>query len=185
MLKQKYKIGISGHRDLKSSQIPKYEKEIRDILTKKIEEYPNREIYILTPLAEGADQLVAIVAKELGLRYEVVLPMPLELYKKDFTPKSYEAFYRLYIDATGSQVIPLDNDTTLEEISDYGAKRDRQYLKVGQEVVNRSDFMIFLWDRVVNHKTGGTADIFEYAKSRYQESFNQKHSVIETQRESS
>jgi hypothetical protein len=183
MLKQKYKIGISGHRDLKSSEIPMYKEEIKNILEEKIEQYPNREIYILTPLAEGADQLVANVAKELGLRYEALLPMPTELYKKDFTSESYEAFYRLYIDAVGSTIIALPMGTTMEEIRDYGVKRDKQYLKVGQEVVEKSDFMIFLWDRVVNHKTGGTADIFDYAKDKYQDAFNQKSCVVECKRE--
>ena len=183
MLKQKYKIGISGHRDLKSSEIPQYKKEIKDILKEKIEQFPNREIYILTPLAEGADQLVAKVAKELGLRYEVLLPMPVELYKKDFTTESYEEFYRLYLDAVGSTVTPLPVGTTMDEISDYCVKRDNQYLKVGQEVVEKSDFMLFLWDRVVNHKTGGTADIFEYAKEQYQDDFNEKHHIVECKRE--
>jgi len=83
MIKQKYKIGISGHRDLKSSEIPKYKEQIRDILTEQIEKHQDKEVYILTPLAEGADQLVAMVARELGLRYEVILPMPLELYRVD------------------------------------------------------------------------------------------------------
>jgi len=183
MLKQKYKIGISGHRDLKSSEIPKYKEQIRDILTEQIEKHQDKEVYILTPLAEGADQLVAMVARELGLRYEVILPMPLELYKKDFSTKSYKLFYNLYLNAVGSTTIPLPNGTTINEISDYGVKRDYQYLKVGHEVVDRSDFMIFLWDGVINHKTGGTADIFEYAKEKYQDSFDQKYFWVECERE--
>ena len=183
MLQKKYIIGISGHRDLKRSEIPQYKKEITTILKKKIEQYQDKEIYILTPLAEGADQLVATVAKELGLRYEVLLPMPLELYKKDFTPQKYKEFYKLYIDAVGTTTIELVDDNSIEDISDYGEKRDKQYLKVGQEVVKRSDFMLFLWDRVVNHKTGGTADIFEYAKEQYKEDFNKKHYIVECKRE--
>ncbi len=183
MLQKKYIIGISGHRDLKISELPKYKKEIKDILKEKMEEFPDREIYILTPLAKGADQLIAKVAKELGLRYEVILPMPLELYKKDFTPKEYREFYTLYIDAVGATTIELVDDNRLEDIVDYGEKRDKQYLKVGQEVVKRSDFMLFLWDRVVNHKTGGTADIVEYAKEQYQDNFNKKHHIVECKRE--
>ena len=183
MLQKKYIIGISGHRDLKISEIPQYKKEIKDILQKKMEQYPNREIYILTPLAEGADQLIAKVAKELGLRYEVLLPMPLELYKKDFTPQKYKEFYDLYIDAVGARTVELVDDNRVEDIVDYGEKRDKQYLKVGQEVVKRSDFMLFLWDEVINYKTGGTADIVEYAKEVYQDNFNEKHHIVKCKRE--
>ena len=183
MIKQKYIIGISGHRDLKISQLTQYKKEIETILKEKIEQYPEREIYILTPLAEGADQLVANVARELGLRYEVLLPMPLELYKKDFSAQKYREFYNLYIDAVGATTIELVDDNRIEDIEEYGEKRDKQYLKVGQEVVDRSDFMIFLWDGVVNHKTGGTADIVEYAKKKYQDEFTKRHSIVECLRE--
>jgi len=183
MLKEKYKIGISGHRDLKKSEISQYKKKIENILRDKIEQYDNMEVYVLTPLAQGADQLVAKVAQELGLRYEVLLPMPVELYKKDFSQEGYEVFYELYINAVGSTVTPLPLGTDMEEILDYGVKRDKQYLKVGQEVVDKSDFMIFLWDRVVNHKVGGTADIFDYAKNKYADKFNQKSFVIECERE--
>lgn len=183
MLKQKYIIGISGHIDLKYSEIPKYKKEITTFLKEKIENYPNREVYILTPLAEGADQLIAKVAKELGLRYEVLLPMPLELYRKDFTSQKYKEFYSLYIDAVGSTTIELVDDNRLEDIVNYGEKRDKQYLKVGQEVVKRSDFMLFLWDGVVNNKIGGTADIFKYAKEQYKDNFNKKHYIVKSKRE--
>lgn len=140
---KKYKIGISGHRDLKRSEMPKYKNSLKNILKKKIEAYPDREVSIITPLAEGADQLLANVAKELGLAYEVILPLPLELYKKDFSNKAYDEFYALYSQAIKRTTIAIPLDTTIEEISDYGEKRDIQYLKVGQEVVDSSDFMIF------------------------------------------
>lgn len=184
MSKKTYKIGVSGHRDLKRSEIPQYREKIRAIIKEKREEYDDREITIITPLAEGADQLVANVAKELGVGYEVILPLPLELYRKDFSQEAYEEFYALYSSAKEIATIPIPLDTSIEEMSDYGKKRDTQYLKVGQEVVERSDFMIFLWDSIVNHKRGGTADIFHYAKERYGASFNKQHLLIKSQRES-
>lgn len=183
MLLKKYKIGISGHRDLKSSEMPKYKNRLKHIVKKKIEAYPNTEVSIITPLAEGSDQLLARVAKKLGLAYEVILPLPLELYKKDFSNRAYDEFYTLYCQAINTTTIATPLGTSLEEISDYGEKRDRQYLKVGQEVVDSSDFMIFLWDGIINHKRGGTADIFSYAKERYGENFNKKHSLIASKRE--
>ena len=109
--------------------------------------------------------------------------MHLELYKKDFTPQKYKDFYDLYIDAVGARTVELVDDNRVEDIVDYGEKRDKQYLKVGQEVVKRSDFMLFLWDEVINYKTGGTADIVEYAKEVYQDNFNEKHHIVKCKRE--
>jgi hypothetical protein len=55
--------------------------------------YSSTPIVLLSPLAEGADRLVAEVALEVGARLVVPLPMPQHLYEEDFrSPESLAEF---------------------------------------------------------------------------------------------
>lgn len=177
-LKKKFRLGVSGHRNLKVTEIDQYKKEVRVILQDLIKKYPQNEIFIVTSLAEGADKLVVECAVKFGLRYEVILPMDVNLYREDFDESSRETFNRFFLDAAGSYTLPLFEGNTSDQKVRYGKERDRQYLRAGQEVVDRSDHMIFLYDGVDNGLTGGTADILNYAKHE-----NKSLSVIECKRE--
>lgn len=160
-----YKVGISGHRDLKLSKIPEYREKVMDTLRQIIAQYDDREVSVITPLAEGADRLVAECAVALGLSYEVLLPMPVELYVEDFKATE-DAFLKLCDNAVSVETLPLCEGNTLLNIKEYGDERDKQYVYVGQQVVDRSDAMIFLWDGTDNGLKGGTADIKKYAEGK-------------------
>lgn len=160
-----YKVGISGHRDLKRSKIPDYREKIMDTLKEIMAENDNREVTVITPLAEGADRLVAECAIEVGLSYEVLLPMPVELYIEDFK-ETQEEFFKLCDNATSVQTLPLCEGNTLESIKGYTDERDKQYEEVGHQVVDRSDAMVFLWDGIDNGLKGGTAAIKKYAEGK-------------------
>lgn len=164
-LKNKIYVGISGHRDLKKSNKDKYREQIKTILLKLVKENSEKEVIVLSPLADGADRLMVDAAVELGLRYEVLLPMVSTLYQKDFSVSSLEEYKILIMNARDiPSVVALCDNCTEENITEYGAYRDRQYLKVGQEIVERSDMIVFLWDKKHSKGVGGTADIVSYAK---------------------
>lgn len=165
-LKHKYYVGVSGHRDLKITAIEAYKTEIKERLQSIAEAQPDKEVIILSPLAEGADRLMVYAAKELGLRYEVLLPMPKALYEMDFDASSLREFRALYYEARRCDTVGLCETCTLENISTYSKERDAQYRKVGEEVVNRCDEVFFLWDGVQNGLKGGTADIYSYAEHK-------------------
>jgi len=179
-MKNEYIVGVSGHRDLNQFKINDYKKEIREILysiNEKIKkEYKN--LIILSPLADGADRLIVEVAIELSLEYKVLLPLPKEIYKKDFNNISQKKFEYLLNEAKTVETIELCDDCTIENVSDYNEYRDKQYKKVGEIVVEKSDFMLFLWDSIDNGKTGGTADIYKYAKK-----LNKQMEVIKVERD--
>lgn len=160
-----YKVGISGHRDLKHSEMPTYRQKLINTLKKIMAKNEDRKISVITPLAEGADRLVAECAIELGLNYEVLLPMPVELYVEDFKV-TQEAFYELCKKAISVETLPLCKGNTLESIQVYSDERDKQYEEVGHQVVDRSDAMIFLWDGIDNGLKGGTAAIKKYAEGK-------------------
>ena len=178
--KLRYYVGISGHRDLKKSNIERYKKLIQEELKEIVHAHPDQEVIILSPLADGADRLMVYVAKELDLDYEVLLPMPKEFYELDFDMASKKEFYTLFYRANGWRMVDLCDGCSLKGISKYGEERDRQYQKVGVEIVERSDHVFFLWDGEDNSKTaiGGTADIYNYAMQK-----NKSYDVIECERE--
>ena len=77
-------IGVTGHRDLSNVNIDSFKLIIKQELEKIALKCPNTNIKLLTSLAEGADQLCAEVALELGIKIIVPLPMESGEYIKDF-----------------------------------------------------------------------------------------------------
>jgi hypothetical protein len=108
---------------------------------------------VLSPLAEGADRLVAReVLKVPGSQLEVVLPMDEDEYKKDF-PKSVPEFERL-----------LRIAARVKTLTAPEGRRDEAYSAVGRYVVNHCDLLIALWNGERAAGRGGTAEIIEYAR---------------------
>jgi hypothetical protein len=77
-------IGVTGHRDLRSEDVPALEGIVRRILLEVRTSHPHSPLILLSPLAEGSDRLVAKVALEAGLRLVVPLPLAHDLYEQDF-----------------------------------------------------------------------------------------------------
>ena len=177
-LKEKYYVGISGHRDLMLSEIEKYTLKIKEKLQKIVRENEDKEVIVLSPLADGADRLMVYAAKELGLRYEVVLPMSQSLYEQDFDDASRHEFYNLMYESRCVRTIALCEGCTEENIREYGTERDAQYKGVGLEIVRRSNTIVFLWDGIDNGLTGGTADIVKHT-----EQSNKSYFIVECKRE--
>ena len=146
-------IGVTGHRVLpKFSQI---RLSVREVISGLVQQ--SDRFVILSPLAEGADRLVATeVLKFHNTSLRVVLPLEIEDYCKDFTsPTSLAEFQNLLEQADQVKVLPsVDN-------------RNLAYEAVGRYVVDNCDLMIALWDGCKTHnKQGGTAEIVAYAKNK-------------------
>ena len=94
-------IGVTGHRDLVPDELPAIRGRVTRFLLDLQEQFPDRPLRVLSPLAEGADQLVAEVALELGLTLMVPMPMKRELYSIDFkTDEQRARFAKLYKQAS-------------------------------------------------------------------------------------
>jgi hypothetical protein len=72
-------IGVTGHRDLVASEIPRIEARVRDLFEDLRARFPDRPLRILSPLAEGADRLVARWRRP-WRPLTVPLPMPMAIY---------------------------------------------------------------------------------------------------------
>jgi len=124
-------------------------------------EYPS--IRIISPLAEGADRIVAEEALKLKARAEQLklkmelqcpLPFPRDEYTNDFSEESKEDFYRLLSEANA--VFELDGPTQAEQ-------RHEAYQMVGRTVLRQCDLLIAIWDQKRPSGLGGTGEITQEA----------------------
>jgi len=111
---------------------------------------------VLSPLAEGADRIVAqVMLEEPRARLDVILPLPAAAYEADFaTESSRREFAELLRRARRVQVLPPS------------PSRTEAYVRVGRYVVDHSDGIIALWDGMPAEGPGGTAEVVRYAQAR-------------------
>ena len=151
-------VGVTSHRDLVADEVPTLRAQIRETLAGLRTAFPDLALTIVSPLAEGGDQLVAEVGLELGASLVVPLALPIELYRDDFTnDHSRDRFEQLI---AGAQVIPLPLPDV--ELHLRGPARDRQYLRAGLYVANHCHLLFALWDGRDEGGLGGTAQIVRY-----------------------
>ena len=155
-------IGVTGHRDLRPAAQAELASCVRTILLDLRTAYPNTPLLLLSPLAEGADRLVAEVALEpsIGARLMVPMPMPRTLYERDFqTAESRAEFARLLAAASHTLELPLTPGVTGENVRDIN-QRQLQYLAVGEFVARHCQILIALWDGQ-SGAAGGTAEVVQ------------------------
>ncbi|WP_420114685.1 hypothetical protein [Pseudactinotalea sp.] len=142
-------IGVTGHRFYDEETAERLRSRVRDLLREWADDGAVR---LVSSLAEGADQLVASIAVELGLPLEVVLPA--EGYRESLDDGFEPEFDRLL--AAAQRV------TTLEHAEPGPAA----YLDAGQRMLARSDMLLAVWDGEPARGTGGTAEIVAHARTQ-------------------
>jgi hypothetical protein len=156
-------VSVTGHRDLVDDEIPAIRKRVHTFLRRLKLEYPARGVTVMSPLAEGADQLVAEEALALGLKLVAALPMARELYIKDFeTPRARERFDALLSQASEIFELPVTPGNTTASIADSGKNRTRQYAQLGVFLCAHCHILLALWDGKYNDKLGGTGQVVRF-----------------------
>ncbi len=148
-------LGVTGHRDIRKKDIRSLKRSVKRIFKKYKSIYPDKNLILLSPLAEGADILVAEAAKEMGIKLWVVIPFKQRCYLKTFDDKK--------------------NINKYKKLKNYSSKfitlnccikggYTKCYKHLGEKVVDLSDILIALWDCKESDKIGGTAQIVKYIK---------------------
>ncbi len=160
-----FRIGITGARNLSSEALETLRPTVADILAlvarelEKLADDPRaKAVYgpgapslrLVSPLADGADRLVAEEGLKAGFALYAPLPFPQAEYEEDF-PGSVDAFRSLLARA---ETLELDGARALEGES---------YREVGRYVVRNCDLLIAIWDGQREHGAGGTAEIVQFA----------------------
>jgi hypothetical protein len=155
-------VGITSHRNIDPREIETIRKRVRSLLDRLRQEFPNAPLTILSPLAEGGDQLVAEEGLKLGARIVAPLPFAREMYAQDFTHDvARQRFESLCAQARLIE-LPLLTGHTHAEVSEPGDQRDRQYAHVGMFVARHCHLLLAIWDGKPSHRLGGTAQIVDY-----------------------
>ena len=155
-------IGVTGHRNI-GARTRKLAALVRAECARLRKDHRGRQFTILSPLAEGADRLVARIAMDvLDARLVVPLPLPLDDpdgYEKDF-PASVKEFRRLL--AKAGDVVPGPLRSRDGRWRGYTEVRNRQYAWVGAYVAERAEVLFAIWDGKPARGTGGTAQIVRW-----------------------
>ena len=149
-------VGVTGHRDLREQDREILKKAVRGELEALQSRCPRSSLVVMTSLAEGADQLCAEVALDMGLDLITILPMPLTEYAKDFGTEPMGDLVRL-ADASSKVIVT----PYIEEYDErYGTERDWLYRQAGLYVAKHSHVLLALWDGSKGDECGcGTASI--------------------------
>ncbi|MFK8029019.1 MAG: hypothetical protein AB8G18_02160 [Gammaproteobacteria bacterium] len=155
-------VAVTAHRNLVEQEVPRITQAVRTFFKDLMSAYPNTPVTLMSALAEGGDLLAARVASELGLDLIVPLPMPLELYREDFTnPDALAEFEDL---SSKGRVIelPLVEGSTPENCTKNSFERNRQYGQMGIFLSSHCQILLALWDGKPSDSLGGTAQVVDY-----------------------
>ncbi|MEO6113239.1 MAG: hypothetical protein ABIP07_02160 [Sphingomicrobium sp.] len=110
---------------------------------------------MVSPLADGADQIAAEIALSNGYELQVVLPFSKAESRAALTPASRAAFDRLAEKAHCLLELPGDPANPLDA-----------YVMVGRATVAHCDLLVAIWDGEAARGRGGTGDVVELAMGR-------------------
>jgi len=184
------RIGVTGHRVIHNET--ELKQQINEILKTEIAKLfdddslrlLNKNLTtpvtysVLTPLAEGADRLIAETVMEYDALscIEVILPLTLPDYKKTFNDPDDPGFRELYSKARyvrKLRYLDLDSDPKINQNTSetnienkLEESRKKAFEKAGRYIVNHCDVLIAIWDGKKSQGIGGTNEIIEYAVSK-------------------
>jgi hypothetical protein len=155
-------VGVTSHRNIPAREVEPIRQRVRGLFAQLQSEFPQSPLIVLSALAEGGDQLVAEEGLACGARLIAPLPLPRDLYERDFT----DAAPRQSFDALCAQAqviqLPLLPGHTLEDIAQSGVERNRQYAQAGAFVARHCHLLLAIWDGKTSERLGGTAQVVAY-----------------------
>jgi len=164
-------VGVTGHRleAIPAAQRASVQARIADALERIEAEAlllhrreqdlfaPDAPLFTLvSPLAEGTDQMAAEAALARGWQLQAILPFDRPAYLADFNDEDSRARYdRLVASARCTLELPGDPHDRLEA-----------YVMAGRGTVAHCDILIAVWDGLPPRGRGGTAEVIELAIQR-------------------
>jgi hypothetical protein len=154
-------VGVTAHRNLVESEIPGLEESIRALFEGLRSDYPDLPLCLMSPLAEGGDQLAARVALSLDIPLIAVLPMAQAEYEKDFGAGAALDSFRSLLGRAG-QIIELPTSRENRLAGDAVRARQLQYAQIGVFISEHSQVLLAIWDGKPGEEVGGTGQVVRY-----------------------
>lgn len=142
-------IGFSGHRVLGD------EAKCREMILSFLRQRSaasSELVYGVSSVAAGADLLFAESCIQLELPLCVLLPLPVDEFRKDFDDASWSRAEHVLAKAASVEVTAGDQS------------REECYYECGIATVQQSQLLLALWNGEPSHGLGGTEDIVTFAK---------------------
>jgi hypothetical protein len=164
-------VGITGHRKdaLPPESLLTLHERLRTVLETLADaatqvHLANRDFFstaepqllFVSPLADGADQIGAHIALELGYQLHAVLPFDRERYRSELCDDEARTRFDTLIER--SQCV-------LELPGEYSHPLE-SYVMAGRATVAHSDLLIAVWDGLPARGRGGTGEIVRLAHDR-------------------
>lgn len=177
------RVGITGHRldKLSEDDLGSLREQLHDLLAEleaalaRLHAAPAGEIYareapgcrLVSALAEGADRL-AVEAAPPHWPLSAILPMPRDVYRRDFLPDGQEA--SASADEFAAHLARADTVTELPMAqAPAGAEpppRSLQYAALARALVGQVDCLVAVWDGRPPKGPGGTGAVVAEAIDR-------------------
>ncbi|HJP97539.1 MAG TPA: hypothetical protein VJ862_03145 [Rhodanobacteraceae bacterium] len=155
-------VGVTSHRNLAPSEIEGLRTGVRAFLSQLRQDFPDLPLTVLSPLAEGGDQLVAQEALAAGARLIAPLPMAYEEYLRDFSDAATRAQFESLCAKAQMIELPLLPGNAPADIAVRGPARDRQYAQAGVFTASHCHILLAIWDGRPSDALGGTAQIVRF-----------------------
>ena len=156
-------IAVTGHRDLVDAELESIRETTRTLFEDLGKRFPSNRLTLMSPLAEGADQLVAEVAIELGLDLIVPMPKPMEEYVKDFEEKDVrEKFDSLREKASHVFEVQGEIPPAPAGIDPDEWEYNYPYAQLGIFLCGHCHILLALWDGKHSTQMGGTAQVIQF-----------------------
>ncbi len=135
-------IGVTGHRSIAPDARADVCKAVRQVL-EDWKVWFDPALYVLTALADGADQLVAQEALALGIPIIAVAPMALPAYRQTLeAPQQFDEYRR---EAALTLELPEVKTPGFASVCSL-SQHERQYEQLGVLLARRSHLLLALWD---------------------------------------
>ncbi len=155
-------LGITGHRNPSTAHLDQLSGELARIFTELRQRFPHTPLKLISPLAEGADRIVAKLAVENGVGLIVPLAWPADICQEQLHRSGNRGEFDHLVKAAEQVIeLPLAEGITQQSLAAEEDARNRQYQQVGAYVARHSQILIALWDGVVK-RDGGTSRVITW-----------------------
>jgi hypothetical protein len=155
-------VGVTSHRDLREAELDGLRGQVARLFERLRADYPDLVLTVLSPLAEGGDQLVAEEGLRQGARLLVPLPLPLDMYLHDFHDEAHRLAFLHLLGQGEALALPVPAGAAREALCEPGPLRDLQYARCGLYVADHCHVLLALWDGRPSNRLGGTAQVVAY-----------------------
>jgi hypothetical protein len=164
-------VGVTGHRKeaLPPDSLPSLNKRLRAVLEELLEQAQkvrsaNRQFFsndpprflFVSPLADGADQIAAEIALELGYELHALLPFERERYLADMPDDESRAGYNSL----------LSRSACILELPGESSQHLESYVMAGRATIAHCDLLVAVWDGLPPRGRGGTGEVVRLAHDR-------------------